>query len=321
MGERRTRGRADLTPGGPSARRAGKRRFRRFPTLCFACATRTWVTTALNSPARIFSNMIPKKIHYCWLSKDPFPQQIEDCMSSWRSILPEYEIIRWDLEKFDSNSVEFVRQAVEKKKWAFASDYIRLNAIFSEGGFYFDTDVKVVRPLDSFLSNSLVFPMEYHPFIAQDMSVRKLLDRQYRPLSSETYVPGIGLQAAIFGGEPSHPFLKACMEYYEQRDFIQPNGTMLTDPIAPGIYAKIAERFGFRYEDTEQLLDHGVRIVSSRYFASTMKNISNDAFAIHCCAGSWREERRFGIARIMRALRKRLRMAAGPRDRRPARAP
>lgn len=28
--------------------------------------------------------MIPKIIHFCWLSNDPYPKEIRQCMDSWK---------------------------------------------------------------------------------------------------------------------------------------------------------------------------------------------------------------------------------------------
>ena len=28
--------------------------------------------------------MIPKIIHYCWLSNDPIPQKLKECMETWK---------------------------------------------------------------------------------------------------------------------------------------------------------------------------------------------------------------------------------------------
>ena len=56
-------------------------------------------------------SMIPKKIHWCWLSDDPLPQTIQECISSWRRVMPDYEIICWDKKRFDIDTVPFVRQA------------------------------------------------------------------------------------------------------------------------------------------------------------------------------------------------------------------
>jgi mannosyltransferase OCH1-like enzyme len=40
--------------------------------------------------------MIPKKIHYCWLSGEAIPQNFQKCIATWKEIMPEYEIICWD---------------------------------------------------------------------------------------------------------------------------------------------------------------------------------------------------------------------------------
>ena len=37
--------------------------------------------------------MIPKIIHYCWLSNDPIPDDLKTCMDSWKKYLPDYEFI------------------------------------------------------------------------------------------------------------------------------------------------------------------------------------------------------------------------------------
>ena len=87
--------------------------------------------------------MIPKKIHYIWLSNDPLPKLPQLCIESWKRHCPDYEIIHWDMAKCEQiiKNVPFVREAVELRKWAFASDYIRLYAISTEGGIYLDSDV------------------------------------------------------------------------------------------------------------------------------------------------------------------------------------
>ena len=74
--------------------------------------------------------MIPKTIHYCWLSEESFPKEIQACMDSWKKILPDFEIKSWSAENFDMQSNTYVRQANENKKWAFASDYIKLYALY-----------------------------------------------------------------------------------------------------------------------------------------------------------------------------------------------
>ena len=95
--------------------------------------------------------MIPKIIHYCWLSDDPIPGKLQRCMDSWKRALPDYEVVRWNFERFPRGTSKWVDEAFENKKFAFAADYIRLFALYNYGGIYLDMDVEVVKPFDPFL--------------------------------------------------------------------------------------------------------------------------------------------------------------------------
>ena len=55
------------------------------------------------------NKMIAKINYYCWLSSEQYPDKIRECFSSGK-------------------------EAVPVRKWASASDYIRLNALYTEGG-------------------------------------------------------------------------------------------------------------------------------------------------------------------------------------------
>ena len=103
---------------------------------------------------------IPKVIHYCWLSKDPYPKEVERCISSWKEILPEYTIRLWDIHEFDLSSSMFAQEAYSVKKYAFASDVIRLYALYYEGGIYLDSDIMVLRSFDDLLFNKAFTGME-----------------------------------------------------------------------------------------------------------------------------------------------------------------
>lgn len=145
--------------------------------------------------------MIPKIIHYCWLSNDPFPEKIQMCMDSWKKIMPDYELKLWNTQNFDvENSIPYVKEAFANRKWAFVADYIRLYALYTEGGIYLDSDVKVLKRFDDFLHHSFFTSMEYHPFmIERDHSLDDIDENGYR--ISDKYISGIELQAAVMGAE------------------------------------------------------------------------------------------------------------------------
>lgn len=95
--------------------------------------------------------MIPKKIHYCWFGRGELPKLAEKCIASWKKYCPDYEIILWNEDNFDINTCPYVKEAYENRKFAFVSDYVRLYAMYTQGGIYMDTDVEVVAPLDGYL--------------------------------------------------------------------------------------------------------------------------------------------------------------------------
>ena len=104
--------------------------------------------------------MIPKTIHYCWLSNDPVPQKLQDCMATWKAKLPDYEFVLWNFDRFDINSSLWVKQAFEAKKYAFAADYIRLFAVYNYGGFYLDMDMEVLRSFNNLINNKIALAYE-----------------------------------------------------------------------------------------------------------------------------------------------------------------
>ena len=104
--------------------------------------------------------MIPKKIHYCWFGRNPLPPLALKCIASWKEYCPDYEIKEWNEDNFDLNCNAYVREAYEARKWAFITDYVRLYALVNEGGIYMDTDVEVLKPLDSLLQYEAVSGFE-----------------------------------------------------------------------------------------------------------------------------------------------------------------
>lgn len=96
--------------------------------------------------------MIPKMIHLCWLSGDPYPATIAKCINSWKQVMPDYKIMLWDKKRFESEiDNRFAKEALEQRKWAFVADYIRLYALHKYGGIYLDSDVRVYKSFDPFL--------------------------------------------------------------------------------------------------------------------------------------------------------------------------
>lgn len=109
--------------------------------------------------------MIPKKIHYCWFGKKELPAKAVRCINSWKKYCPDYEIIEWNEDNYDVYQNPYTAYAYDNKKFAFLSDYARLQIVLKEGGLYFDVDVEIVRPLDELLDHKAFFGFETEEYV------------------------------------------------------------------------------------------------------------------------------------------------------------
>ncbi|WP_010178386.1 glycosyltransferase family 32 protein [Aquimarina agarilytica] len=157
--------------------------------------------------------MIPKIIHFCWLSTDEYPPLIQKCIDTWKEKLPDYEFIHWDTNRFNLEDSIWVKQAFETKKYAFAADFIRLYAVYNYGGIYMDTDIEVVKSFDDLLK---------------------------RPYFIGTEGKGI-IEAGIFGAEKNADWLKKCLDYYDGKEFINPEGTFNTQTLPRIMMSQISQ--------------------------------------------------------------------------------
>ena len=134
--------------------------------------------------------------------------------------------------------------------------------------------------------------MEYnHNFIYLDDTL-SMLNPDGTSKIPHTRKPGIGIQAAVIAAEQGHPFLKACMDWYEDRHFKLEGCNYDNCVIAPDIYAVVAENYGFRYADERQTLPGRMLVLPSEYFVTLPLQTTENSYAIHLCANSWCDETR-----------------------------
>lgn len=149
--------------------------------------------------------MIPKIIHYCWLSEGPLPPSMQKYVDSWKRHMPDYEFRLWNFDRFSKDKCCWVSEAFDNKKFAFAADYIRCYALYHHGGIYFDCDVEALKPFDDLMHLPYAFSFEN----------------------------GTGcVEAGIMASEPGNPIFKRMLDYYEEKvHFSNPDGTFNTTPL------------------------------------------------------------------------------------------
>lgn len=209
--------------------------------------------------------MIPKKIHYCWLSGDEFPKDIKKYIDTWKEILPDYEFILWDAKKFDINSVRWVKEAFEAKKYAFAADYIRFYALYNYGGIYLDCDVEMIKKFDNLLESKSFMGFEY------------------------ISIP----EAAVIGAETGLKWVKKCLEYYDNNSFYGESRKIKDVAVPIMIKTVLKKLYKQKVYDTGKVQHFGeLDLYPYQYFSprNPYKNtidINDNTYCIHHSVGSW----------------------------------
>jgi len=213
--------------------------------------------------------MIPKIIHYCWLSGEPFPFDIQACLDTWRKQLPDYEIWLWDTKRFDINSTLWTKQAFETKKYAFAADFIRLYALYNYGGIYLDSDVIVYKSFNDLL--------ELPYFIGHD---------QIR-----------GFEAAVIGAEKGCGWIKDIMDTYKDKIFIKEDGSLDILPL-PCRFHHVLVGLGYSFSCLHKQIPYNSEEKHLYVFDGDFFNSRNaievrqtpKSYSAHNYAGSWQKK-------------------------------
>jgi mannosyltransferase OCH1-like enzyme len=208
--------------------------------------------------------MIPKIIHYCWFGGKPMPKDESSYVEGWKKILKGYEFKLWNEDNFDVHSTAFTEQVSREKRWGFIVDYIRAYVIYNYGGVYMDTDVEVIKPLDSLLDGNICFS----------------------GFESKEYInPG-----SIFAGEKGCAIAKEVMDFYSNYRFI--NGKWPSDMIiGPVSFTNLLLKYGLRQDNTYQNLKC-ITVYPSEYFCpksfkTGRVNITGNTYSIHHYKASW----------------------------------
>ena len=215
--------------------------------------------------------MIPKKIHYFWIGGNPKPESVLYCIESWKKHCPDYEIIEWNETNYDFKKNEYMHQAYEMKKWGFVPDFARLDVVFQYGGLYFDTDVELIKNPDHLLDNRAFFGFDR----ASDVTRNNVNC-------------GEG-----FGAVPSHPILQKMMNFYENKSFIKPDGTLDLTP-SPYYTTLCLLESGLRNENMDQILNdvmvYASDVLCPKSYCASKLHLTERTVSIHHFNATWLDD-------------------------------
>lgn len=208
---------------------------------------------------------IPKIIHYCWFGKKPLPASVKKCIASWENKCPDYKIIRWDETNFDIRENEYMSQAYDAGKWAFASDFARLKIVYENGGIYLDTDVEVIKSLN-------VLTEKYDGFFGYEHG-------------KDLIATGLG-----FGAKKGDKFVKAMLDRYDGLSFFDKDGKQDETP-CPERNTEAVIPLGVDPTKRGQVIDNVCflkeEVLCPVNFFTGKKKITKETVSIHHYDASW----------------------------------
>ena len=209
--------------------------------------------------------MIPKIIHCVWVGPSDMPESMRRYIETWKKYCPDYKIVIWDNSALDHIDNRYVHEAFQCGKWAFVSDYLRLYALYEQGGFYFDSDLELTGSLEQFHDLKFCIGFETR--------------HKNRPL----YV-----QTALIGAEKENDLIADLLRIYDKLHFIKGHEQDLTTNNfrITNLLKKLYGHPTFDI-DEERELEPGVKIFPSYYFCSPIKDQPN--FSIHHFDASWKD--------------------------------
>lgn len=220
---------------------------------------------------------IPRRVFYVWGANEPKRPEVQRCINSWLKYLPYYEIV--EINENSTNYFNFqtelksnrwFRTVYNRKMWAYVADYIRIKALYDNGGIYFDTDVSVLKNMDKFLNNQA--------FVGIQMSS----------------IDGTGdwVEPAICGARRGNKLFGQIVDFYNEKIWTEPIYTM---PQIFNYFLRRYDIFPFPEKQNQEIIHlPEITLYPERYFIPyrfrskyTDDCIEPDTHTVHWWGGSW----------------------------------
>jgi len=224
---------------------------------------------------------IPRILHYVWVGPQPVPEAHLAFIDGWRRVMPGWRIMAWTDADLDW-SERYLQQAYATRGWNRVSNYLRARVLHDHGGFYLDTDVELVRPLDPLCDEDAVLGFQ-----------------QVEPCRS--WVNG-----AVFGARPGHPFTARLIEAYRRE---MPGWRRMGDGHGPGLITRLLRDAGLvRYASVPQRIA-GVTLGPVEWFypygwreGFRPEHVRPETFAVHHWYGTVGTFRPLTVRERLRAV-------------------
>lgn len=218
---------------------------------------------------RSVAQMIPKILHYCWFGGRPKSDIFLRCLESWKQFAPDFELKEWN----EMNSVpyhnKFYHDAMRKGKYAFAADCIRVQVLYNMGGIYLDTDMLIIKPIESLLS--------YAFFTGYEVEGRA--------------------NFAIFGAIKKNHVLKNMKEFYDVQYF-----NPFSPPVITHTFKELVVKEQLKHGEVILPIDYFYPLPYQKRDEHFQEYITPATLAVHLWEHSWKAHKKEGFWQLLKKL-------------------
>lgn len=207
--------------------------------------------------------IIPQVIHYCWFGGKELPDNVKDSIESWKCSNPEFQLQCWNESNYDISCIPYIKEAYDKEKYSFVSDFVRYDVVYRYGGFYFDTDVELYASIEDLRYYRGFFSVEYYDLVAS----------------------GLG-----FAAEAGDEMIGQLRDNYLKRHFILEDGTLNLTPCSryeTDFFGKKGFAVKNQFQVFEDFLVFPYEVFSPMNQYTAMLEITQNTRGIHRFDCSW----------------------------------
>lgn len=246
-----------------------------WPLLNLSCFKENWNRSGSVADVGLHNlktagSRIPKVIHYTWFGKGEKTFLMEQCIESWRVHCPEFRIQEWNEDHYDISKNLYVKQAYETGKWAYVSDFARLDILYRHGGIYLDTDVELFQSIGNICAGD--------GFIC----------------AGEWPVPNSG---AGVGCVPGHPMIKEMMRAREERPFLDKRGKndcRTNSNYEMEVLLEHGFSMDFSLQQQGNFFFYPPDVIAPASITGEDAYVTERTIGKHYCGNSWREKTCYG---------------------------
>lgn len=182
------------------------------------------------------------------------PEDLVANVKGWARLMPDFRIQRWDESNFDVGAHPWTARMHAAGRYAFASDFARLQVLHEHGGVYLDADMVLKKCFAPLLDGQCIWSFEFDSFLA----------------------------SCFIAAVPGHALIGKLLAMYDALEAPVVNNALVTEYFL-GNFPE------FRLNNKDQRIGGGIRVLPKEYLVIPSFD-SRKNYAVHMAKNQWKEK-------------------------------